>query len=67
MTLCAVLLLLLTGCGTTSVRVIPSDRAVTRMPAGRPFTPLVDSWAVPDARMLELLERGLVRTNELVR
>jgi hypothetical protein len=37
------------------------------MPAGRPFTPLVDSWAVPDARMLELLERGLVRTNELVR
>ena len=54
----------LAGCaGRTVVRIIPADRAVRFMPAGQPFTPAVDSWAVPNARMLEILERGLLSTN----
>ncbi len=66
---CAPFLLLLvltaTSCRSTRVIVIPADREVRPMPAGQPFTPPVRGWFVPDARMQELLQRGLVRTNEV--
>lgn len=55
--LCVVLSLL--GCRATEVRVIPADRAVVPMKAGKPYTPPVKGWFVPDARMAEILERGL--------
>ena len=55
MTLCA--------CTRPALRVIPADRYVTRLDAGKPYTPSAPGWFVPDARMLELLERGLIATN----
>jgi hypothetical protein len=53
----------LSGCAT-QIRVIPSDRAVTRLPALKPFTPPIPGYFVPDALMLEILERGLTTTNK---
>lgn len=49
----------LIGCRTVEVRIIPADRAVVPMPAGQPYTPQVKGWFVPDARMAEIIERGL--------
>lgn len=46
----------LTGCATTKqVVVIPSDEAVVAMTHGKPYTPAVDGWFVPNARMLKIL------------
>lgn len=47
------LIALSTGCRT--VTVIPADRTISRMEAGHEFTPPVNGWFVPDARMLELM------------
>jgi len=47
----------LTGCQSSRVVVIPSDRDVRPLPAGVPFTPAVRGWFVPDARMLDILNR----------
>jgi len=43
------------GCSTTRVVVVPSDRQVVPLNAGRAFRPPVDGWFVPTARMQELL------------
>jgi hypothetical protein len=47
-------ILTLTGCAT-NLTVIPSDKQVLPMKSGKPFTPQVDGWFVPNARMLEIL------------
>jgi hypothetical protein len=39
------------------VVVIPADKTVTRLEAGRPFTPAMPGYFVPDARMKEILDR----------
>jgi len=38
------------------VVVISADRAVVPMPAGRAYTPALDGFFVPQARMLEILD-----------
>lgn len=43
------------GCSTPRVVVIPSDRQVVPVSAGRAFRPPVNGWFVPEARMQELL------------
>lgn len=43
------------GCSTARVVVIPSDRLVVPVSAGKAFKPPVAGWFVPDARMQELL------------
>ena len=55
-------LILLCGCQSTRVVVIPADKVVTRLEATESFTPPVPGWFVPDARMQEILARlgGLV-------
>lgn len=55
-------LILLCGCQSTRVVVIPADKTVTRLEATKSFTPLIPGWFVPDARMQEILARlgGLV-------
>ena len=58
-TVCLTLLCVANGC--QSVRVIPSDRAVVRMEAGKPYAPAIPGYFVPDARMLEILEKGLTK------
>ena len=40
--------------GCVSTRVIPSDRMVVSMPAGKVFTPAMAGWFVPDALMLDI-------------
>lgn len=47
---------LLTGCASR-VTVISSDREVVPLPANQPYTPAVKGWFVPDARMLDILNR----------
>lgn len=47
----------LTGCVHPKVIVLPADRSVTRMPAGKPYTPEIPGYFVPDARMLDILNR----------
>lgn len=42
------------GCATR-VTVIPSDKAVVSMPAGKSFVPPTDGFFVPQARMLQIL------------
>jgi hypothetical protein len=54
MLLTASLMLGSTACKT--VTVIPSDRNVVVMPAGKSYTPKVDGWFVPNARMSEILD-----------
>lgn len=51
MLICSVIL---TGCGSPRVEVIPADEYIRFTPAGVPFTPAVDSWSVPDATMLQI-------------
>ena len=48
--------LTLTGCVTSRVVVIPADRAVSRLEAGKAFTPASPGYFVPDARMKEILD-----------
>ncbi len=43
-----------TGC-TNRLVVLPADRTVVTLQAGRPFTPNQDGYFVPKARMLEIL------------
>lgn len=50
------LTVLLTGCQTTRVVAISGDKSVVRMPAGTAYTPEINGWFVPDARMLEILD-----------
>jgi hypothetical protein len=47
---------LLTACRPT-LAVIPSDKVVVRVQAGHPYTPAINGWFVPDARMLDILNR----------
>jgi hypothetical protein len=42
--------------------VIPADKTVVRLEAAKPFTPKIPGWFVPDARMQEIIARGLVAT-----
>lgn len=49
------LTLTLTGCQTTKTVLVPSDRAVVALPQGKPFTPPVPGWFVPNARMYDML------------
>jgi len=48
------MLLLLSGC--VAPRVIPSDRAIQRVKAGKPFTAPVDGQFIPDALWIDLNE-----------
>lgn len=43
------------GCATSKVVVIPGDKAVVYMPAGKPYTPASDGFFVPQARMQQIL------------
>lgn len=63
LTLLTVCSMTLCGCVSHPIRVIPADRAAVRMPADKPYTPAINGYFVPDARMLELLERALTSTN----
>ena len=70
MTLYAVGLLIgmLAGCASrTRVVLISADEQVIRMPAGRAFRPRSDGYFVPDLRMRQVLERGLLPTNAVPR
>jgi peroxiredoxin len=53
---CFILLLLCTGCVTTQVHEISSDRTVITVHAGVPFTPICDGKFVPEARFNEMLD-----------
>jgi len=46
----------LTGCATRTL-VIPSDKECIRMREGVAFTPLNNGWFVPDAMMLDILNK----------
>lgn len=50
------LTLLLTGCGTTRVVQVSSDRYVVSLKSGVPFTPPSDGKFVPEARWKEMLD-----------
>ena len=50
------LTILLTGC-QTQVKVIPADKEVTRIMANKPFTPAINGWFIPDARMLDIVNQ----------
>ena len=50
----ALSILTLTGCQTKTV-IVPSDKAVVRVLANRPYTAKVNGYFVPDARMVEIL------------
>lgn len=43
------------ACSTPRVVVIPSDRQVLPVSAGKAFLPPVNGWFVPQARMQEML------------
>jgi len=43
------------GCLTRRVVVIPADRQVLPVSAGKAFLPPVNGWFVPQARMQEML------------
>jgi len=43
------------ACSTPRVVVIPSDRQVLPVSAGKSFLPPVNGWFVPQARMQEML------------
>lgn len=45
----------LTACQT--YKVIPADKTVVRMPAGKAYVPSIDGWFTPDARMAEILDQ----------
>jgi hypothetical protein len=62
-TLCLIVLLI--GC-KTRVLVLPESQAVSRVEAGKPFTPALPGYYVPDARMREILLQlqGKVETAE---
>ena len=47
---------ILTGCQGTKVVAISADRQAVPLPAGKPYTPAVNGWFVPDARMIEILD-----------
>ena len=49
------------GCAARVV-VIPADREVIPLPAGKVFKPSYPGWFVPDARMQEILQ-ALERSN----
>ena len=49
-------LMLLCAC-QTKVVVIPADKAVKRVEASKSFTPSINGWFVPDARMQEIIGR----------
>jgi hypothetical protein len=49
--------LLVVGCSTTRVVVIPSDKKAIRVFRDRPFTSSVDGWFIPDARMIDILNQ----------
>ena len=42
------------GCATKVV-IVPADREVIRLKASEAYTPGVNGWFVPDARMREML------------
>ena len=46
------LMLLIVGC-KTRIDVIPADKICVAIKENQPFTPWVDGWFVPNARMLE--------------
>lgn len=54
---CLTLLCAMPACRT--IRVVPADKALVRLEANRPYSPTIPGWFVPDARMLEILEKGL--------
>jgi len=43
----------LTSCQAT--KIVSADRMVVQMPAGVAYTPGIDGWFVPDARMLQMM------------
>ena len=65
LSMCCLMMLLGTSLGCRTVRVIPADKAVIRVKAGKSFTPAINGWFVPDARLLQILERGLIDANDL--
>ena len=50
------------GCHT--VTVIDGDKVVERMEKGKPFTPGINGYFVPDARMREILQQLEAKTRE---
>lgn len=44
------------GCSTRLV-VLPADKTVVRLPAGQAYTPQINGYFVPDARMQEILKK----------
>lgn len=44
------------GC-VTRARIIPANKVVERLEAGKPFSPISPGYFVPDARMKEILDR----------
>jgi hypothetical protein len=46
----------LTGCAHRLV-VLPADKTVVRLPAGKPYTPSSDGYFVPQGRMQDILDR----------
>jgi hypothetical protein len=55
----ALLLIGLSGCALFRPKglVLPRDRAVVAMPAGKAYTPASDGCFVPKARMQDILDR----------
>lgn len=54
MTLTLLIVASLTGC--SRFMVIPADKAVIRLKAGKTFTPAIDGWFYPDALHQEIGE-----------
>jgi hypothetical protein len=54
LTLC--LTIALTGCAHT-ILILPADRVVVEMRAGKHYAPQFDGYYVPKARMMEILDR----------
>lgn len=51
------ILVWMTSCSATRIKVIPADKAVLRLEVGRSYTATNWAvWIVPDARMQEILE-----------
>lgn len=46
---------ILAGCLAPRVKVIAADRAAAILKAGIPYTPAIDGYFVPKARMLDIL------------
>lgn len=56
--LASCLMIGLTGCGLLpKANVLDPNRDAVRMPKGVPYAPPCDGYFVPDARMLELLDK----------